>query len=99
MMKLGGISSEKEAVNFLLDKVGEPYITAYVNHLSDCPNARNALHNIIPDILAHNFPTGRQRINDSGATSSAEAIFEVKTYTACPSRYKHNNATTNPCRT
>ena len=35
-------------------------------------------------------------INDSGATSSAEAFFEVKTFTACPSRYKHNNATTNP---
>ena len=96
MMKLGGISSEKEAVNFLLDKVGEPYITAYVNHLSDGPNARNALHNIIPDILARNFPTGRQRINDSGATSSAEAFFEVKTYTACPSRYKHNNSTKTP---
>ena len=79
------ISSEKEAVNFLLDKVGEPYITAHVNHLSDCPNARNAQHNIIPDILARNFPTGRQRINDSGATSSAEACFEVKTFSACPS--------------
>lgn len=42
MMKLGGISSEKEAVNFLIDKVGEPYITSYVNHVSAVPDARNA---------------------------------------------------------
>jgi len=45
---------------------------------------------------AWNYPTGRQRVNDSGATSSAEAIFEVKTYTACNSRYNHNNTTTKP---
>ena len=29
IMKLGGVYSEKEAVNFLLDKVGDPHITAY----------------------------------------------------------------------
>ena len=34
-------------------------------------------HTIMPDI---HFPSGRQRVNDSGASSSAEAIFEVKTY-------------------
>ena len=57
MMKLGGISSEKEAANFLLDKIGEPYITRYVNHISDYPNARRAPWSIVPDIHAHNFPT------------------------------------------
>ena len=31
MMKLGGNSLEREAVNFLPDKVGKPHITAYVN--------------------------------------------------------------------
>ena len=30
MKKLGGIQSEKEAVNFLLDKMGEPYITHHL---------------------------------------------------------------------
>jgi hypothetical protein len=96
MMKLGGIYSEKEAVNFLLDKIGEPYITAYVNHVSSHPNARKAQHAIVPDLHARNFPVGRQRINGSGATSSAEAFFEIKTFTACNSRYKHNNTTSKP---
>ena len=56
MMKLGGIQSEKEAVNFLLGKVGEPHITSYMNHVSREPNAKSALHAIMPDIHAHNFP-------------------------------------------
>ena len=59
MMKLGGIQSEKEAVNFLLGKVGEPHITSYVNHVSREANARAAPHAIVPDMHAHNFPVGR----------------------------------------
>ena len=39
MMKLGGIHAEKEAVNFLLGKVGELHITSYVNHVARQPNA------------------------------------------------------------
>ena len=76
MIKLGGIHSEKEAVNFLLDKVGDPYITSYVNHvsISSHPNARKAPHYIVPDIHARNFSVGRQTLNDSGSTSSAEAF-------------------------
>ena len=73
MMNLGGIQSEKEAVNFLLDKVGDPHITSYVNHH---PNSRKAPHFIVPDIHARNFPAGKETINDSGATSTAEAFFE-----------------------
>ena len=96
MMKVGGIFAEKEAVNFLLDKVGEPYITNYVDHVANHPSARNAPFAIVPDLHARNYPTGRQRVNDSGATMSVEALFEVKTYTACPTRYKENNATTGP---
>ena len=35
MMKVAaGIPSVKEAVNFLLGKIGEPYINNYVDHLS-----------------------------------------------------------------
>ncbi len=94
MMKLGGIFSEKEAANFLLDKVGEPHITSYINHVSSHPNAKKAPHSIVPDIHATNFPVGRQTINDSGAISAAEAIFEIKTYSACNTRYKHNNNST-----
>ena len=78
MMKLGGIYAEKEAVNFLLDKVGDPHITNYVNHVSSHPNARKAPFSIVPDLHARNYPTGRQRLNDSGATMSGEAFFEFK---------------------
>ena len=38
-MKLGGIHLVLEVVNFLIDKVGKPYITSYVNHVSNHPNA------------------------------------------------------------
>ena len=55
-----------------------------------------AQQSIVPDIHARNFPAGKQTINGSGATSTAEAFFEVKTYTACKSRYKHNNETIKP---
>ena len=64
--------------------------------MSAAPNARKAPHAIVPDIHALNFPTGRQMVNDSGATATAEAFFEMKTYTACKSRYQHNNTTRNP---
>jgi hypothetical protein len=37
-----------------------------------------APHAIVPDIHAFNFPTGGQQVNDSGATSAAEAFFEIK---------------------
>ena len=36
------LQSEKEAVNFLLGKVAEPHITAYVNHVSREVNAKSA---------------------------------------------------------
>jgi len=35
-------------------------------------------------------------MNDSGATSSVEAFFETKTYTAHKSRYGHNHTITRP---
>ena len=57
---------------------------------------RRPEHAFIPDIHASNFPLGRQRVNDSGSTRDAEAIFEVKAFTACKSRYAHNNTTTAP---
>jgi hypothetical protein len=48
--------------------------------------------------MLQNYPTGRQVVNDSGATRSAEAIFEVKTFTFCPTtRDNHNkNRNINP---
>ncbi len=94
--RMYGIQSEKEAPNFLMDKVGEPHITSYFNHLSSHRDIRNAPHAVVPDIHATNFPAGRQTINDGGATMSTEAIFEIKTFTACNTRYDRNNATMSP---
>jgi len=96
MMKLGGISAVKEAANFLIDKVGEPYITRYTNHIAFSPNYKTAQHAIIPDFHVFNFPAGCQTINNSGATTSAEAIFEIKPYSPCKSSYNHNNNNTTP---
>jgi hypothetical protein len=96
MMNLGGIHSAAEAVNFLVDKKGHPYIMSYVNHVSSHPNARKEPHAIVSDINAFNFPIGGQQVNDSGATSAAEAFFEIKIFTACKSQYNHHNTNLRP---
>ena len=97
IMKIGGIQSKKEAVNFLLDKASNPHITSYFNHVSRRQGNRISKYAIIPDIHATNFPVGRQAVNDSRSTRDAEAIFEVKTFTACKTQYAHtNNTTVNP---
>ena len=44
MMKLDGIPSEKEAANFILDKVGYPCITAYVTQVSSHTRLRGEHH-------------------------------------------------------
>jgi hypothetical protein len=86
MMKLEGIHSTAKAVNFLVDKIGHPFIMSYVNHVSSHPNARKAPHAIVSDLHAFNFPTGGQQVNDSGATPAAVLFFKIKTFTACKSQ-------------
>ena len=81
-MKLGGIHAQRQATNFLLDKVGEPFTTRYINVLAKSPNKKSAKFAVIPDLHAINFPRRKQRMNDGGAAMSAEAVFEVKTYSA-----------------
>jgi hypothetical protein len=87
IMKVAGIQSHTEAANFLNGKIGEPYISNYINHISEHTNQRSARHAIIPHIHAYNYLSGRQRINDSGASTTDEAFFEIKTMTPCMSRY------------
>ena len=82
--------TEREAVNFLIDKVGEPHITSYIDHLSSHQYTHNTPHAIVPDIHNHNFLAGKQRANESGTTTAAEAVFEIKIYTSCNSCYKDN---------
>ena len=94
IMKVAGIQSHTEAANFLNGKIGELYISNYINHISEHTNQRSARHAIIPDIHAYNYPSGRQRINDSGASTTDEAFFEIKTMTPCMSRYGHTNTDT-----
>ena len=96
MMKVAGIHSEKEAANFLLGKVSDPWMSNYVDHIASQTSARNSPHAIVPDILAHEYPAGRQTINDSGASSSGEAFFEVKTYQPGNTRYDHNHSDLKP---
>ena len=96
MIKLGRIFSEKETANFLINKVDEPYITPYINHIAGYPRAQQAPLAIFPNLHVFNFPGGQQTVNNSGTMSAAEAIFKVKTITACKLRYQHSNATTAP---
>ena len=55
-----------------------------------CDLAQSSPFAIFPDVHAFNFPIGRQRVRDSGAATTAEAFFEVKTMTARPFRYAHD---------
>ena len=52
MMNVAGVQANVEAANFLNDKIGEPYISNYINHVTAHPDHRNAPHAIIPDIHA-----------------------------------------------
>ena len=79
MMKVTGIPSVKEAVNFLLGKVGEPYINNYVDHLASEAGRRNSPFSIVPDMLETGYPAGKQTVNDSGASQSGEIFYEIKT--------------------
>ncbi|EJK51549.1 hypothetical protein THAOC_29270 [Thalassiosira oceanica] len=86
-MKLGGISSEKEAVNFLIGEVPDVNIARYVHHLSGCPSACKSPY-CSPwhsRLQLPGRPTGcqRQRFHPT-----AKAIFEVKT--SGTKRYNHN---------
>jgi len=67
-----------------------------VDHIATQTSARNSPHAIVPDILAHEYPAGRQTINDSGASSSGEAFFEVKSYYPGNTRYDHNHSELKP---
>jgi hypothetical protein len=96
MMKIGEIHSTAEAVNFLVNMIGHPNIMSYLYHVISHPNTQKAPHVIVPDLHAFNIPTGGQQVNDSGATSAAEAFFKIKTFTACKSKYYYNNTNLKP---
>ena len=84
MMKVAGVQS-------VIGKISGPAIERYVQHHAQERDARRSPWSVIPDLHAMNFPARNGAINDSGAISSGEAIFEMKTMTACISRYGNNN--------
>jgi hypothetical protein len=51
MMKIGNINSTTEAVNFLINKVEQPYISDYVNHVTSQPgHPKNAQDAFVPNL-------------------------------------------------
>ena len=78
MMKIGGIQSEMEPINLLLGKVADPHITSYVNHVSRDANARAALHAIVPDIHAYNFPVKSRRSTTTEPTTQLRRSLRLK---------------------
>ena len=79
---VAGVSAQRQAANFMLGKVRDPYMTRYINAMAKSTNRTCAKFAVIPDIHAINYPQGMHRANDSGATMNAKAVFEVKIYSA-----------------
>ena len=75
MIKLGGIFAVREAGNFLWDKVGKHFITSYLNHMLQYDKPQKSPFAIILELHAFIYSMGCQRVNDSGAKSTAEASF------------------------
>jgi hypothetical protein len=97
MMKIGNIDSTREAANFLINKVGQPYIGDYVNYFISHPgHPKNVQDAIVPNLHATNYLTGSQIVNNSRASRSAEAIFEIKTFTICKTQINRDNRLVNP---
>ena len=72
-------------------------MTHYVDHISSShTSALNSPHAIVPDILEHEYPARRQRINDSRDSLSRDTFFEVKSYQPNSTRLDHNNKETKP---
>jgi hypothetical protein len=97
IMKICNIDYMTEAVNFLISKVRQPYIGNYINHVTSQPgHPKNVRDAIVSDFHhATNYPTGCQIINNSRASRSAEAIFEINTFTICKTGYNYENRLVN----
>ena len=58
----------------------------YINTMAKSSNRTFAKLAVIPDLHAINYvlmyPQGTHKINNSGATMSGKAVFEMKTYSA-----------------
>ena len=68
----------------------------YIKGLNKNANSRKSKFAVIPDLHAINFPRGKQRVDDSGSSMSAEAIFEVKTYYANNKNYGSGDQSLTP---
>ena len=66
-------------------------MSAYIIHITSHDQPRKTRDAIIPDLHAHNMPRGKQVVDKSGASSTEQAFYEVKTFYPCKTRYKHNN--------
>ena len=75
----------------MLGKVRDPHMTRYTNPMAKSTNRTRGKFAAIPGLHAINYPQGMHKVNDSGATMSAEAVFEVKTYNASMTNYKTGN--------
>ena len=56
-------------------RIGDPYITRYINPMAKSTVRARAKFAVIPDLHAVNYPQGMHRVGDSGSTVSVEAVF------------------------
>ena len=66
MMKLAGVSAQRQAANFMLGKVRDPYMTCYINAMAKSTNRTCAKFALILDMHAINYPQGMHKVTDSG---------------------------------
>ena len=81
-----GIPVSKENVNWLEGLVPEKYLKRYRDHIHSFSRPEKAPDAIVPNLDTPVMPV-QNRTSSSGATTSTNAVFEVKTMQLNPSNY------------
>ena len=91
MMREGGFVSDSEAWNMYHGKVPSPHIEQYSTAVNrergEKRNGSDRRQCMVPDIIAYNWPSSDHPRRAGRNCSTAPAIFEMKTISACPTRY------------
>ena len=80
----------------MLGKVRDPHMTCYSNAMAKSTHRVCARFAVIQDLHAINYPQEMHKVNDSGATMSAETVFEVETYSTSMTNYSTGNRAVAP---
>jgi hypothetical protein len=92
VMREAGFLTDVEAYNLFHGKIPSPFIEEYSTAVNrergDRRHGSDRRICIVPDLICHNFPSADSPRHAGRNVSTAQAIFEVKTISACPTRYE-----------